>query len=90
METFDCLPVAATVNGIYLTMHGGISQRLTNLNVINQFERRMEPDDSSLLSDLLWADPAPTKTCDRIQFKENKERGISCYFGKTPLIALLK
>jgi len=58
MECFDCLPVASVVNGLYLTMHGGISQRVTNLEVINQIERRMEPADETLLADLLWADPA--------------------------------
>ena len=90
METFACLPVAATVNGKYLCMHGGISPRLTNLDAINLFERRGEPEDETLFSDLLWADPAPSLDADRYHFKVNKDRGISCLFGKTPLKALLK
>ena len=31
MDTFDMLPVSGVVNGRYLAMHGGISQRLTSL-----------------------------------------------------------
>ena len=58
METFDVLPIAAVVNGLYLSMHGGISEKLTSLEVINQVSRNMEPPDDSLLADLLWADPA--------------------------------
>jgi hypothetical protein len=35
METFDMLPVASIVNGLYLSMHGGISHRLTSSEAIN-------------------------------------------------------
>ena len=35
METFDMLPVAGLVNGLYLSMHGGISHRLTSVAAIN-------------------------------------------------------
>ena len=35
MEAFDCLPVSSVVNGLYLTMHGGISHRLTSVEAIN-------------------------------------------------------
>jgi len=58
METFDMLPVSSVVNGLYLSMHGGISHRLTSVEAINEIERRMEPPDDTLLADLLWADPA--------------------------------
>ena len=35
METFDMLPLASVVNGLYLSMHGGISHRLTSVEAIN-------------------------------------------------------
>ena len=35
METFDMLPLAGLVNGLYLSMHGGISHRLTSTEAIN-------------------------------------------------------
>ena len=50
----------------------------------------MEPPDDSLLADLLWADPAKGRSAMTSNFTDNNERGISVYFGKTPLKALLK
>lgn len=35
METFDSLPLAAIVNGLYLSMHGGISPKLLTTESIN-------------------------------------------------------
>ena len=90
METFDMLPLAGVVNARYLAMHGGISHRLTSLEAINKIERRMEPPDDTLLADLLWADPAKGRSAYNINFEENGERGISVYFGKAPLKALLQ
>ena len=89
METFDCLPVSAVVNGQYIAMHGGISEKLTSLSDINKIDRRMEPQDDTLLADLLWADPAKNKRCDKFDYVFNEERNISCYFGRTPLTNLL-
>ena len=85
MDLFDCLPVSCVVNGLYLCMHGGISQRLTSLASINKIDRRREPPDNSLLADLLWADPAHQKHCEKFDYAENSDRGISCVFGKKPL-----
>ena len=84
------LPLSAKVNGQFLAMHGGISSRLTSASDINAIERRMEPPDDSLLADLLWADPAKNRQAGSTTFIENRERGISCYFGKNPLNKLLK
>ena len=65
METFDQLPVAALVNGLYLCMHGGISPFVTSVDAINQIDRKMEPpEEDCLLSDLLWADPASNREVD--------------------------
>ena len=49
----------------------------------------MEPEDDTLLADLLWSDPARNKEADKIDYKFNGERNISCYFGKAPLKTLL-
>ena len=88
-DTFDRLPVAAQVNGQYLAVHGGISERLTSLSDINMIDRQMEPEDDTLLADLLWADPARNKECNQFDYVYNEERNISCYFGKAPLLKLL-
>lgn len=90
METFDMLPLASVVNGLYLSMHGGISHRLTSVESINKIERRMEPPDDTLLADLLWADPARGSSALTIDYIDNEQRGISVYFGRKPLKALLK
>ena len=89
METFDVLPISACVNGLYLAMHGGISHRLTSMEAINAIDRKMEPPDETLLADLLWADPASDRKADEMEYTENKNRGISCVFGKRPLKKLL-
>ena len=90
METFDSLPLSGIVNGLYLSMHGGISPKLLTAESINQIERRMEPPEDSLLADLLWADPARGRSALKTNFIDNTERSISVYFGKTPLKKLLK
>ena len=89
METFDVLPIAGLVNGLYLAMHGGISHRLTDLDAINAIDRKMEPPDDTLLADLLWADPAPDRKAAGLEYKSNENRGISVVFGKDPLKKLL-
>ena len=38
-EVFDNLPIAAIVNGRYVTMHGGITQRMNSLDDINRIPR---------------------------------------------------
>ena len=89
MEAFDQLPVSAVVNGLYLCMHGGISQFVTSVDAINQIDRKMEPpEEDCLLSDLLWADPASNREVDT-DYVFNDKRAISVAFGKRPANALL-
>lgn len=71
-------------------MHGGISHRLSSIDVINQIERRMEPSDETLLADLLWADPVKDKYASNTKIIDNEARGISVMFGRKPLKSLLK
>ena len=92
MDAFDQLPVSAIVNGKYLCMHGGISNLLTDIDDINQFNRKIEPTGSeevSLLTDLLWSDPAKKSEMET-DFKDNERRGCSVIFGRNPVNALLE
>ena len=56
-DAFISLPVGAIVNSTFLSVHGGISPKMTEIEDINKFERRLEPQADDLLMDLLWADP---------------------------------
>ena len=43
IETFECMPLSADVNGDYLCMHGGISPELQSVDDINKIDRFIEP-----------------------------------------------
>ena len=90
MDLFDNLPVAAQVNGAYLAVHGGICRDLQSLDQINQFDRRNEPSEDSMLSDMIWADPMPDKMANNTDFLNNRQRGTSCLYGRKPVVKLLK
>jgi serine/threonine-protein phosphatase 2B catalytic subunit len=57
LESFESMPLAATVNNDYLCMHGGISPTLTDIDNLNKINRFLEPPLSGVLCDILWADP---------------------------------
>lgn len=84
MDCFDMLPVAATINGKFLAVHGGLSPELTNLRKIAGINRFQEVPREGLLCDLLWADPmdkegAKPKKNERA-FIQNDVRGCSYFF----------
>jgi len=61
MESFDTQPLAATINGKFLCVHGGLSPELPNLKAINGVNRFQEPPREGLLCDLIWSDPLETQ-----------------------------
>jgi len=87
MESFDMLPLAATINGKFLAVHGGISPELTTVKAINSINRFQEPPREGLLCDILWSDPevenseeAGKKPKKAPMFRENEVRGCSYFF----------
>jgi len=60
MDSFDTLPLAATINGKFLCVHAGLSPELPNLKAINGVNRFQEPPREGLLCDLIWSDPLET------------------------------
>ena len=58
---FDCLPLAALIEGNalgrFLCTHGGISPQLPRLEMYNEVNRFKEPPTSGPMCDLLWSDP---------------------------------
>lgn len=89
MDSFDHLPVAATINGKFLAVHGGLSPELLNLKAINRLNRFQETPKEGLLCDLMWADPLeddaeaaqPKKGGKGPAFIPNQVRGCSYYFS---------
>jgi len=75
-DCFNCLPVAALIDDKILTMHGGLSQDLVEVDTIKNLVRPTDVPDTGLLCDLLWSDPDK----DTREWGEN-ERGVSCTFG---------
>lgn len=57
MDAFDTLPLAATINGKFLAVHGGLSPDLTSLKGITSLDRFCEPPREGPLCDIIWADP---------------------------------
>ncbi|GMT17416.1 hypothetical protein PFISCL1PPCAC_8713, partial [Pristionchus fissidentatus] len=57
-EAFTHLPFACLVGTSVLCMHGGISDKLTSLEAIEQIPKPLvDPNTNQLACDLLWADP---------------------------------
>lgn len=75
-DCFNCLPVAALIDDKILTMHGGLSQDLVEVETIKNLVRPTDVPDTGLLCDLLWSDPDK----DTPLWGEN-ERGVSYTFG---------
>jgi serine/threonine-protein phosphatase 2B catalytic subunit len=90
LESFEAMPLAATVNNDYLCMHGGISPSLTDLDQLNKINRFIEPPLSGVLCDILWSDPVEDHNAMKVNFVENKERECSVKFGLKPVKSLLK
>jgi serine/threonine-protein phosphatase 2B catalytic subunit len=88
MDSFDTLPLAATVNGKFLCVHGGLSPELPNLKAVNGVNRFQEPPREGLLCDLIWSDPLETpegqdqkKKKGNPPFIPNEVRGCSYFYS---------
>jgi serine/threonine-protein phosphatase 2B catalytic subunit len=78
MDAFDTLPLAATVNGQFLCVHGGISPELPTLKAINTVNRMMEPPREGLFCDLIWSDP--------LESQSGQEKGAKSRKGNPPFV----
>lgn len=75
-DLFNCLPIAALVEGTIFCMHGGLSPQLMDLSQIRNIPRPIDVPDSGLVCDLLWGDPDESVTGWGIN-----DRGVSFVFG---------
>lgn len=75
-DCFNCLPIAALIDGKIFCMHGGLSPDLHSMDQIRKIKRPTDVPDNGLLCDLLWSDPDKDVTG-----WEDNERGVSFTFG---------
>ncbi|KAF4526851.1 hypothetical protein B566_EDAN015656 [Ephemera danica] len=75
-DLFNCLPIAALIEGTIFCMHGGLSPELNDLSQIRSISRPINVPDNGLLCDLLWSDPD-----ERVSGWAPNDRGVSFVFG---------
>jgi serine/threonine-protein phosphatase 2B catalytic subunit len=87
MKSFDCLPLAALMNGQFLCVHGGLSPEIHTLDDIRKLDRFREPPAFGAMCDLLWSDPLEEFGNERTpeHFSHNSVRGCS-YFYSYPAV----
>lgn len=84
MSAFDCLPLAALMNGQFLCVHGGLSPEIQKLDDIRQIDRFKEPPAFGPMCDLLWADPLEEfgkESSSSERFSHNSVRGCSYFYS---------
>jgi len=75
-EVFHCLPLVHCLGGKVIVMHGGLfSKDDVTLNDLRKIDRRREPPDEGLMSELLWSDPQP------MPGRAPSKRGVGLSFG---------
>ena len=79
-EIFNCLPLASCITGaeagkVFVT-HGGLFKRDgVTLDEIRKVDRKHQPPDEGLMSDMLWSDPQP------FPGRGPSKRGVGQSFG---------
>jgi serine/threonine-protein phosphatase 2B catalytic subunit len=84
MEAFDCLPLAAIMNGQFLCVHGGLSPEIHTLDDIKRLDRFKEPPAFGPMCDLLWSDPLEdfdNEKSNTDHFTHNSVRGCSYFYS---------
>ena len=80
IEVFDCLGIAAIVDGRVFCVHGGLSPEIRTTDQINIIERRAEIPHEGPFCDLTWSDPD-----DIIETWAVGPRGAAWVFGVRPV-----
>lgn len=74
-EVFDCMPIAALIDGRSLCIHGGLSPEVRAVDQIRLLNRRQEIPNEGPFSDLVWSDP------DNVDGWLVSQRGAGFLFG---------
>lgn len=62
MDTFDYLPLGASIEGEVLCIHGGLSPEIKTIDQIRLIDRKQEVPNKGPFSDLMWSDPGDVDT----------------------------
>jgi len=84
-DVFNCFPVCAVVDEKIITMHGGLSPEISNMDQVRRLVRPTDVPDTGIICDLLWADPDK----DIAGWAEN-DRGVSFIFGPDVVTSFLQ
>lgn len=76
-DVFDYLPLTAVVENQFFCLHGGLSPKLTSLDMVRSLERVQEVPHDGPMCDLLWSDPD-----DEVEGWGSSPRGAGFVFGK--------
>ena len=93
MNCFDCLPLAAILNGRFLCVHGGLSPHIQTLADITHIHRFREPPPSGPMCDLIWSDPMDDEEEEASPdalYLHNDLRGCSYVFSYNAVCQFLK
>merc|ERR1712203_128100 len=85
VDTFNCLPFAATIDEKIMCMHAGLSPELSSMDQIRRLTRPTDVPDTGIICDLLWGDPDK----DIAGWAEN-DRGVSFIFGPDVVTSFLQ
>jgi serine/threonine-protein phosphatase 6 catalytic subunit len=75
-EVFDCMNVAAVIDGKVLCVHAGLSPDIKTIDQIRTINRRQEIPHEGPFCDLMWSDPE-----DSIETWNVSPRGAGWMFG---------
>ena len=75
-EVFDCLSIAAIVDGKVFCVHGGLSPAIRSIDQIRSLHRKTEIPHEGAFSDLVWSDPD-----EQVDDWSRSPRGAGWLFG---------
>lgn len=93
-NVFDHLPLAATINGRILALHGGIGPSLRELSDLFPLDRVDEIPLKGIVSEIMWSDPKdPPEGVSQEEAGEGfvpNPRGAGFLFGEKELLHFLR
>ncbi|KAH9362978.1 hypothetical protein HPB48_014240 [Haemaphysalis longicornis] len=85
VDCFDCMPLAAIIEGKIFCCHGGLSPDLESMEQIKSIARPTDIPNKGLVCDLLWSDPDKN-----VQGWGKSVRGVSYTFGSDVVSKFLR